>query len=58
MPARKRPTKPTLTPPSEDVSKKQDPKHTEAEFLRDLQRASTDQAGEAPRHRNRDDRAT
>ena len=44
MPERKRPTKKNLEPPSEDVREKQNPDQTEADFLRDLDRASTDDA--------------
>jgi len=46
MPARKRTTKYRLTTPAPDVAEKQDPEHTEAEFLRDLERVSTDHATE------------
>lgn len=46
MPARKRPTKTEPTPPEPDVVEKQDPEHTEADFLRDLERASTNRAAE------------
>lgn len=46
MPARKRPEKPAATPPEPDVLEKQDPEHTEADFLRDLDRVSTDRAKE------------
>ncbi len=41
-PARKRPEKPAPTPPMSDV--KQDPNHTEADFLRDLRKATSDGA--------------
>lgn len=44
MPARKRPEKTEPTPPERDVAEKQDPQHTEADFLRDLKRASTNRA--------------
>ena len=40
-PARKRPEKKAPTPPEQDVVEKQDPDHTEDEFLRDLERATT-----------------
>ena len=32
------------TPPSEDVAEKIDPKHSEADFLRDLEKATSDRA--------------
>lgn len=41
-PARKRPEKDTPTPPERDV--RQDPAHTEADFLRDLAKATSNQA--------------
>jgi len=44
MPARKRPEKTSPTPPEPDVTEKQDAGHTEADFLRDLKRASTNRA--------------
>lgn len=43
-PLRKRPEKKTSTPPGEDVVEKQDPKHTESDFLRDLARATDNDA--------------
>lgn len=46
MPARKRPAKTEPTPPESDVAEKQDPEHTEADFLRDLDRVATDRAAE------------
>lgn len=46
MPERKRPEKREPTPPEPDVVEKQDPKHTEADFLRDLDRVATDRASE------------
>lgn len=46
MPARKRPAKTEPTPPEPDVAEKQDPEHTEADFLRDLDRVATDRAAE------------
>ncbi len=52
MPARKRPEKKEPTPPKEDVRKRQDPKHTEADFLRDLSRGTTNKAKE---HLKQDD---
>jgi hypothetical protein len=41
-PSRKRPQKTRPTPPESDV--KQDPGHTEADFLRDLSKATSNQA--------------
>ncbi len=41
MPEQKRPK-----PPTKDVRELQDPEHTEDDFLRDLEKASTDQAKE------------
>ncbi len=46
MPARKRPEKTEPTPPEPDVTELQDPEHTEADFLRDLEHAATNQAKE------------
>jgi hypothetical protein len=46
MPRRKRPEKHEPTPPPEDVRELQDPEHTEADFLADLDKASTDRARE------------
>jgi hypothetical protein len=43
-PARKRPEKTEPTPPERDVAKKQDAEQTEADFLRDLERATTNKA--------------
>jgi hypothetical protein len=43
-PARKRPDKTAPTPPPPDLVEKQDPDHTEATFLRDLGRATTNDA--------------
>ena len=43
-PARKRPEKTTPTPPGADVKLKQDKRHTEADFFRDLEKASTNDA--------------
>lgn len=43
-PVRKRPVKRSPEPPERDVVEKQDPSHTRADFLRDLRRASTNQA--------------
>jgi hypothetical protein len=41
-PARKRPEKTSPSPPQRDV--KQDPQHTEADFLRDLEKATSNKA--------------
>lgn len=41
-PARKRPEKTAPTPPERDV--KQDPAHTEADFLRDLEKTASNRA--------------
>ncbi len=41
-PARKRPEKNGPTPPKADV--KQDPRHSEVDFLRDLDKATTSKA--------------
>ena len=46
MPARKRPAKTAPAPPESGVAEKQDPEHTEADFLRDLDRVATDRAVE------------
>jgi hypothetical protein len=46
MPARKRPQKNEPVPPKQDVREKQDAAHTEGDFLRDLDKASTDRAKE------------
>lgn len=45
-PQRKRPVKTAPTPPEQDVVEKQDPRHTEGDFLRDLARASTNRSKE------------
>lgn len=44
MPARKRPAKNEPTPPGEDVVEKIDPKHSDEEFLSDLEKATSDAA--------------
>lgn len=44
MPAKKRPDKTKPTPPGEDVVEKIDKKHSDADFLRDLEKATTDKA--------------
>jgi hypothetical protein len=46
MPARQRPEKTEPAPPEQDVAALQDPDHSEADFLRDLEKASTDRADE------------
>lgn len=46
MPARQRPPKPEPTPPAEDVVAKLDQGHSEEDFLRDLERASTNRSEE------------
>lgn len=45
-PVRKRPAKTAPTPPERDVVEKQDPRHTKADFLRDLRKASTNRSKE------------
>jgi hypothetical protein len=44
MAERKRPEKHSPTPPGEDVVEKLDPKHLDADFLRDLTKVTTDKA--------------
>jgi hypothetical protein len=44
MAERKRPSKEKPTPPGEDVVEKLDPKHSDADFFRDLKKATTDKA--------------
>lgn len=46
MPERKRPEKHEPTPPEADVTELQEPGQTEGDFLRDLDRASTNRADE------------
>lgn len=46
MPERKRPEKTKPTPPEEDVVEKLDPERTEDGFLRDLEKATTNEARE------------
>ena len=46
MPARQRPVKSEPTPPPADVRQLQDPDHTKDDFLRDLEKASTNRAAE------------
>lgn len=43
-PVRKRPEKKVPTPPPADVVEKRDPAHTERDFLRDLDKATTNDA--------------
>ena len=60
MPARKRPPKTKPARPAKDVRQLQHPEHTEADFLRDLDRASTNQADELlePDESSRPDRGS
>jgi hypothetical protein len=44
MADRKRPEKTKPTPPGEDVVEKIDPKHSEADFLTNLEKATSDKA--------------
>lgn len=44
MPARKRPDKKQPTPPTKDVADKMDPKHSDADFLRDLEKVTSNKA--------------
>jgi hypothetical protein len=44
MAERKRPEKTKPTPPDEDVVEKIDKKHSDADFLSDLEKATTDKA--------------
>ena len=44
MPARKRPEKHEPTPPGEDVAAKVDREHSDDDFLRDLEKASSNDA--------------
>jgi len=44
MTEKKRPQKTKPTPPSEDVVEKIDPKHSDDDFLADLQKATTNKA--------------
>jgi hypothetical protein len=44
MPERKRPEKPEPTPPGEDVVEKLDPDHSDEDFFRDLEKATSDEA--------------
>ena len=46
MPARKRPEKNQPAPPEKDVAELQDRDQTEGDFLRDLDRATTNRADE------------
>jgi hypothetical protein len=58
MPARKRPEKTKPTPPEQDVAEKQDPEQTEADFLRDLDRAATNRSAEKLAEASRRDPAS
>jgi hypothetical protein len=49
-PARKRPQKTEPTPPEQDVRQLQDSEQTEADYLRDLARAATNEADEKLTH--------
>lgn len=44
MAERKRPEKAAPTAPEQDVAEKMDPKHSEADFLRDLEKATSNKA--------------
>jgi hypothetical protein len=44
MAARKRPEKTKPKPPPKDVREQQDPAHTDADFLRDLAKATSNKA--------------
>jgi hypothetical protein len=44
MADKKRPDTTEPTPPGRDVAKKVDPEHSEADFLRDLKKATSDKA--------------
>jgi hypothetical protein len=44
MPAKKRPDKHEPTPPAEDVVEKLDPDHSDEDFLKDLEKATSDEA--------------
>jgi hypothetical protein len=46
MPARKRPIKTEPTPPEQDVRELQDPEQGVEDFLRDMERATTNRAVE------------
>jgi hypothetical protein len=52
MPARKRPEKTEPTPPEPDVADLQDPEHSEADFLRNLERATTNEGEDRLKHAN------
>jgi hypothetical protein len=49
-PARKRPLKTEPTPPEQDVRELQDPEQTVEDFLRDMERATTNRAAEKLEH--------
>jgi hypothetical protein len=53
-PARKRPPKIEPTPPEGDVRELQHPEQTEADFLRDLGKAATNEANEKLKQRPKD----
>jgi hypothetical protein len=55
-PVRKRPEKHAPTPPERDVTEKQDPGYTRADFLRDLRRASSNRAKPTPEPARRSSR--
>lgn len=58
MPARKRPEKASPTPPERDVRELQDPEQTVDDFLRDLERATTNRSAEKLDRASRPDRAS
>lgn len=58
MPKRLRPEKHSPTPPERDVTERQEPKHSERDFLRDLERATTNRAAEKLERASRRDPAS
>jgi hypothetical protein len=54
-PERKRPEKKSPTPPERDVTDRQDPEHSEADFMRDLARVSTNRSKQKLAERARRD---
>ena len=52
-PARKCPEKVKPTPPERDVTETQDAAHSEADFLRDLEKASTNRSKQRLAERDR-----
>jgi hypothetical protein len=58
MPSRLRPVKTAPTPPEADVRKLLDPKQLEADFLADLDRASTNRSEEKLERASRRDPAS